>query len=58
MKKQFVIKTAQSLKNVGKSVTKSESTNFLKLEFIAGGPVCCDFIPDFIGLAPKRSFSL
>ncbi|WP_460915494.1 hypothetical protein [Spirosoma areae] len=57
MKKQFVIKAAQALKNVTKSATKFESTNLLKFESATRDSVCCDYMPQFTGLS-KPVFSL
>lgn len=57
MKKQFIIKAAQSVKDVANAATKLESTKFLKLEFAAEDPVCCRWLPEIVGLS-KPVFSL
>jgi hypothetical protein len=57
MKKQFIIKSAQAVKNVIMPAAKLESANILK---IADGSVCCGgFDVGFTGLAnSKPVFSL
>ena len=55
MKKQFIVKTAQTLKNITGSAAKSESTNLLKIESKASK--CCDYMLDFVA-TPKPVFSL
>lgn len=57
MKKQFTIKTAQTVKSITKSASKSELTNLLKFEPLFGKSVCCDYMLDFVAL-PKPVFSL
>ncbi|WP_420149107.1 hypothetical protein [Spirosoma sp.] len=54
MKKKFTIKAMQTTKNILSSTAKNESSNLLKLD----ERVCCPFLPDFHGLAPKTAFSL
>ncbi|MVM40515.1 hypothetical protein GO730_27360 [Spirosoma sp. HMF3257] len=58
MKKQFIIKSAQAIKNVIIPATKLESANILKLA--ADDKVCCGgFDVGFTGLAnSKPVFSL
>ncbi|WP_168207900.1 hypothetical protein [Spirosoma sp. KCTC 42546] len=57
MKKQFSIKAAQTIKNIAKPVSKSESTNLLKIMSLEGE--CCrwDIGSAFTGLS-KPVFSL
>ncbi|GAB4030559.1 hypothetical protein [Spirosoma gilvum] len=57
MKKQFVIKSAQAVKNVIKPVSKSESNSLLKF-MAADSPCCQGFDVGFVGVANKSVFSL
>jgi len=56
MKKQFAIKSVNVSKVIASVAAKKESNNSL---WLSNQSKCCeDIMPQFLGLAPKTSFSL